>query len=275
VSIQPQKNIADNAASSPNTRLRLLIVDDNPANQAVVQMLLAQDGHKVDVAWNGQEALEQLSGTRYDAVLLDCQMPILDGYETARRIRSGKLRGIDPAQCIIAVTAYAMNGDRRRCLEAGMNDYVAKPLRLVDLHEAFSRCGLRAPGSEAARLRSSGPPPPLDSAALEFLRKLPGRRGPSLLPELAETIGAELPKKLAALEQLAQMRDSASLVVTAHTLAGSCASIGAQPMRDAALALERAASEHAWPLMPVRLAALNDAWRQVRRELRLLDLIRP
>ena len=120
----------------------ILVVEDSAASQEVVTMLLNRLGHEVEVAANGQLALEWLSARKFDAVLMDCQMPVLDGYETTRRIRAGKLTGVDPRIPIIALTAYAQLDDRARCLAAGMNEYVAKPFRLPELHEALRRCGI-------------------------------------------------------------------------------------------------------------------------------------
>jgi PAS domain S-box-containing protein len=122
--------------------LRLLIAEDNPVNQVVARRLLEKMGHSVDIAPDGLAALRQLAQGSYDAVLMDCQMPELDGYATTRRIRAGGVAGVDPRIPIIALTAYAMADDRAKCLEAGMDDYISKPVRPADLAAAFARCGL-------------------------------------------------------------------------------------------------------------------------------------
>jgi CheY-like chemotaxis protein len=115
-------------------------------------------GHRVDTANNGIQALEMLARGRYDAVLMDCQMPLMDGYEATRRVRSGLAGCPDPGVPIIALTAYALPEDRLRCLAAGMTDYVAKPLRPGDLLEALLRAGL--PAARAAVARSPEPTSP-------------------------------------------------------------------------------------------------------------------
>jgi CheY-like chemotaxis protein len=120
---------------------RLLVVEDDGANQQVASLLLRQLGHNAAVASNGEEALRLLAAGNFDAVLMDCQMPVMDGYEATQRIRAGQ-GGVNPRIPIIALTAYARAEDRARCLAAGMNAYVSKPLRTADLVAALAQvCG--------------------------------------------------------------------------------------------------------------------------------------
>ena len=124
--------------------LKILLVEDNPVNIKITQAQLSRMGCKTLVAENGQLALDALLGNRVNIVLMDCQMPVMDGYEATRRIREieqealGK-PGAPQRLQIIAVTANAMPGDREKCLDAGMDDYVPKPVRLAALHEALTR----------------------------------------------------------------------------------------------------------------------------------------
>jgi CheY-like chemotaxis protein len=127
--------------SVPFTKLRLLLVEDGLVNQRVAVGLLEQRGHAVIVASNGREALERLAeageGT-FDAVLMDVQMPEMDGFEATAAIREGERNGARHMP-VIAMTAHAMKGDRERCLAAGMDDYVSKPLRPEILYETIER----------------------------------------------------------------------------------------------------------------------------------------
>jgi len=112
--------------------------------------MLERIGHRVGIAANGVEALRRLADSRYDLVLMDCQMPEMDGYEATRAIRAGRGGVLDTEVPIIALTASAMEGDREKVLEAGMNDYLAKPIALEALSRAIERWHPSGQGSQAA-----------------------------------------------------------------------------------------------------------------------------
>ncbi|PTY05924.1 hypothetical protein DB347_16455 [Opitutaceae bacterium EW11] len=135
------------AVSPPLSSLRILLVEDNAVNQRVVQMQLRKVGYAADLANNGVAALEALARKPYDLVFMDCQMPEMDGYEATRRLRDDSRYS---ALHVIAMTANAMEGDRERCLAAGMNDYISKPTRSEDLKAAIERwlSTGRKPGGE-------------------------------------------------------------------------------------------------------------------------------
>jgi two-component system sensor histidine kinase/response regulator len=126
-------------AREPSTSLRVLVVEDNPVNQRLIARLLEKRGHRVVVVANGREALDALQKESYDLVLMDVQMPVMDGFEATAVLRE-KETGTGNHQTVIALTAHAMKGDRERCLSAGMDGYLAKPIRsqeLDDLLENF------------------------------------------------------------------------------------------------------------------------------------------
>jgi CheY-like chemotaxis protein len=123
--------------------LSILVAEDNPVNQRVLIRMLERLGHAYELVEDGAEAIAAARRRRYDVVLMDCQMPRIDGFEAAAEIR--KLPGAAGLVPIIAVTANAMNGDRERCLSAGMTGYLAKPIRLRELADALG--GLRPPSS--------------------------------------------------------------------------------------------------------------------------------
>ena len=126
----------DEAARSRS--LKVLLVEDNTINQKVASSLLARQGHRVEIAENGEQALAQLASADFDVVLMDCQMPVMDGFETTRVLRHSETVR-NPAIPVIAITAAAMQGDREECLAAGMNDYVSKPISEEALRSALSR----------------------------------------------------------------------------------------------------------------------------------------
>jgi signal transduction histidine kinase/ligand-binding sensor domain-containing protein/CheY-like chemotaxis protein len=117
---------ADASGSGPD--LPLLLAEDNPVNQKVASILLRKLGHEVEVVDNGAEAVAALARRRYGLVFMDVQMPVMDGYEAVRRIRAGEDGVLEPRVPVVALTAHAMKGDRQRCLDAGMDDYLAKPI---------------------------------------------------------------------------------------------------------------------------------------------------
>ena len=120
--------------------LRILLVEDNATNQIVASGVLKKLGHKIQIAADGAKALICLSRQSFDLILMDCQMPILNGYETTRMIRSGAVPGLNPQVPVIALTASVMPEEQKKCVEAGMDGYVAKPIRLAELEIAISRC---------------------------------------------------------------------------------------------------------------------------------------
>ena len=128
------------SASPHGFRSRILLAEDNFVNQRLVQRILEKEGHEVVVVGNGREALEALAKANFDLVLMDVQMPEMDGLEAARRVR--QIEKITKAHIpIIALTAHAMKGDQDRCLEAGMDDYLSKPIRAADLSKIVQTYG--------------------------------------------------------------------------------------------------------------------------------------
>ena len=138
----PEKDLLPNIACSKpspseikDRSLRILMAEDNPVNQKVALSMLKRIGYQADVAANGFEVLQALERQPYDVVLMDVQMPEMDGFEATRRIRSSGSK-----ICIIAMTAHALNGDKRACLDVGMDEYVSKPIRMEELQKVLERC---------------------------------------------------------------------------------------------------------------------------------------
>jgi CheY-like chemotaxis protein len=129
-------------------RARALMAEDNTVNQKLAVRTLEKLGCRVDVAGDGQEAIEMLAMLPYDVVFMDCEMPELDGYAATREIR--RREGPSRHTPIVAMTAHAMAGDREKCLGAGMDDYISKPVQMVNLEEALTRW--ISPGSLEAAL---------------------------------------------------------------------------------------------------------------------------
>jgi two-component system, sensor histidine kinase and response regulator len=136
-------------ARDPETILRVLVAEDNPVNQRLVVRLLEKRGHRVVVAGNGREALEALAKDTFDLVFMDVQMPEMDGIEATGGIRRQET-GTSRHQIVIALTAHAMKSDRDRCLAAGMDDYLSKPIRLQELDAILQKYSCLRRGSADA-----------------------------------------------------------------------------------------------------------------------------
>ena len=133
-------------AVAPETALEVLLAEDNAVNQRLATRLLEKRGHRVTVVSNGREAVELLERSSFDLVLMDVQMPLLDGIAATTLIRERE-KGTGAHQPIVALTAYAVNGDQERCLAAGMDGYLAKPIRPEELDALLQTCGSRRAGS--------------------------------------------------------------------------------------------------------------------------------
>ena len=142
-----EKQVSAFGGGDADTALAILVVEDNPVNQLVARRTLERLGHEVAVASSGEEALAVLSSSSFDLVLMDCQMPGMDGYETTRHVRDLEATGKLKRTPIVALTANAMNEDRGRCLAVGMDDYLSKPLDLTALKAALQRWGCAADGA--------------------------------------------------------------------------------------------------------------------------------
>ncbi|MBL8859778.1 MAG: response regulator [Planctomycetes bacterium] len=141
-------------APEPSARLRLLLVEDNLVNQKIALRMLQKMGHEVDIAGNGLEALEKSAAVAYSAILMDVSMPVMDGFEATREIRKRERQSSGHVP-IVALTANAMDGDRERCMKAGMDDYLSKPVRAEGLEAALQRVVREQSADAAARARTT------------------------------------------------------------------------------------------------------------------------
>jgi signal transduction histidine kinase/ActR/RegA family two-component response regulator/HPt (histidine-containing phosphotransfer) domain-containing protein len=220
--------------------LRVLLAEDNLVNQRVTRAQLQRLGCDVDVVGGGREAIAAVSRRRYDVVLMDCQMPDVDGYDATREIRARE--GGAPGVPIVALTANALRGDRERCLAAGMDDYLAKPADLASLREALDRHA-RAARTESKTIAAAGRHLPLvDSDALSSLRALE-RDGPGFLAEVVREFDEGFRQKLGDMQLAARENDGAALRGAAHFVKGSAGIVGAEGMASLCRRLERLGAE--------------------------------
>jgi PAS domain S-box-containing protein len=213
--------------------LRVLVVEDNFVNQKVAQRHIEKLGHQADVAENGAQALDLLALQRYDVIFMDCQMPVLDGYEATRRIRAGRVPNLDPALPVIAFTAFATESDRQKCFAAGMDDLVSKPVRFEDIQAVLER---RAPkyGSSPATPPGTQTPFEAPEIALDHTRldHLYGLRGgdDEFIRNLIDLFLAETPRRLAEMRRSQGQGDWHTVANIAHTVQGAAANLGARAL---------------------------------------------
>ncbi|MDK2776320.1 MAG: PAS domain-containing protein [Pseudomonadota bacterium] len=227
----------------------LLLVEDNEINQMVATELLSAAGYQVDLAWNGVEAIARLISPPehepYAAILMDCQMPEMDGYETTRQIRAGAAGAGNTQIPVIAMTANAMQGDRERCLEAGMDDYLTKPIRtdalLATLHKWLPQGEGYTPPvvSEDTDDNVAADPVWDEGAALE---RLMGDE--QLLQQLTGIFAAEFPQRLAELSTALADGDFEALRNIAHSLKGVSGNLAATAVYRISAETESAALSH-------------------------------
>ncbi len=253
--------------------LRILLAEDNAINQKLALLVLERLGYRADVAGNGLEVLAALHRQPYDVILMDMQMPEMDGLEATRAIKREFASERQPR--IVAMTANAMKEDRDECFAAGMDDFIAKPIQFSELMAALNKCQARAaahantqPVSQnlapepppvaavqapavsapptqpievpaASDTVSSKPPPPvLDCAALERLRNTLGLQADVLLPSLIDNFFKDAPKLMATAHQALTQKQTADLRRAAHTLKSTSATFGAMALSALARELE-------------------------------------
>ncbi|MFI5120846.1 MAG: response regulator [Thermoanaerobaculia bacterium] len=215
--------------------LRVLLAEDSAVNQLLVVRLLEKRGHSVAVVANGKEALAALEKEDFDAVLMDVQMPEMDGFEATARIRKRE-EETGRHVPIVALTAHAMRGDRERCVRAGMDGYLSKPIRAAELIETLENLptGPSIPRVQAQASQrpaeAAGAGGPIDPRALAGLRGLESAGETGFLAEMIRTFLDSTPGRLSAIRQASEKGEAKALELQAHGLRGSCGALGARRM---------------------------------------------
>jgi CheY-like chemotaxis protein len=220
--------------------LRILIAEDNEVNRRLAVLMLNRLGYHADVVINGREAVEAIKERPYDVILMDCHMPELDGYAATGEIRALCTNNPSrPRPRIIAVTAAAMSDDRGKCLAAGMDDYMTKPVKAEVLRAALEQA-------------NPNPPPPPDAAPVvdadseyelrEITANLAAELGPDSVQELIEAYLSDTPLRLKEMVDLAEGPDQVTLRRLAHSLKGTSMLFGLNRTGALSAALEKAAA---------------------------------
>ncbi|MGB6554026.1 MAG: response regulator [Candidatus Binataceae bacterium] len=241
--LKPFREIAVSFPREARERARILLVEDHPVNRRVALKMLERLGCRAQSVTNGREALEALAHTAYNIVLMDCQMPEMDGYEATREIR--RQIGGTAKIAIIGLTAHALAGDRQKCLDAGMDDYLSKPFLPEDLAAMLSRwlpgadgaATIEAPRREAASDTTDAEAAAVDPAALRNLEAA-ADDGPEFVRQLITVFLADLDDRVAAMRSGAGAGDPTSIAHAAHALKGSCGHFGAKRLLELCRELE-------------------------------------
>jgi two-component system sensor histidine kinase/response regulator len=209
-----------------NPAMDILLVEDHVVNQKLAMTVLERMGHHVVLAENGRIALDKLARAHFDLVLMDMQMPVMDGLEATRHIRANEGEGHIP---IIAMTANAMSGDRDRCLDAGMDDYISKPIKTSVLQEVLARW---APRQESGA----------EDGGFDYLEALRSSDR-ELVDIIAGMFMEQYPKDLQQMREALAEQNAKAVMLVAHSMRGAVALFNADPVQDLAQKIERDAKQ--------------------------------
>jgi CheY-like chemotaxis protein/HPt (histidine-containing phosphotransfer) domain-containing protein len=247
--------------------LRLLLADDNPINQKVGLSVLHKLGYRADVAHNGVEVLQALEQKAYDVLFLDVQMPEMDGLEAARQIC--EKWPVERRPKIIAMTGNALMGDREKCIQSGMDDYISKPIRISELQTALERWGPKRPRKPdtafITRVRSVPAEWVLDQALIAELRSMPPADGVSMLHELVDLFLENAPLRLGQISQ--SINDPVQLEFHAHALKSMSLNLGARRMVELSQKLEELGRSGNIADAPALLKDLETIFAQTKQHL--------
>jgi len=248
---------------------RILLVEDNPTNQRVGEKMLEKLSCSVDVAVNGKQAMEMFSRQRYNLIFMDCHMPVVDGFEATRCIRAVAAEGQEVP--IIALTADAMPGDRARCVAAGMDDYVSKPVTLAKITDVLSRwlnSGVPSDSnSKSKALSAESDEMVLDESVLQDLQDLTDEDDPEFLTDVVEGFIATTGENIERLQNALQERDARTISAIAHSLKGCCSNVGAVKIVEICKRLETSGNGQKLDQIPVLLHELGSVFHTTKNKL--------
>jgi CheY-like chemotaxis protein/HPt (histidine-containing phosphotransfer) domain-containing protein len=248
----PRSGAAPSEPLELRPNARVLVAEDDPANQRVAMRQLQRLGISADIVANGIEALEALARSDYDLVLMDCQMPEMDGYQATEEVR--RREGTSRHTPVVALTANALAGDRERCLRAGMDDYLPKPVAEGELARMLTRW---IPSGQ----------PVLDPEAVDHLRTLDDGSG-TFLSEIAEVFLSDAPPRMEAIRRAVKENDATAMAHEAHAFKSSAANVGATELRNLCALLERIGARGSVADAPERLGDLAAAYSRTAEAIR-------
>jgi CheY-like chemotaxis protein/HPt (histidine-containing phosphotransfer) domain-containing protein len=253
-------------------RVHILLADDNPTNQIVGLSILRKLGYQADAAANGEKVIEALQTIPYDLVLMDCQMPEMDGYEATRLIRDPGTGVLNPTVPIIAMTAHAMKGDREKCLSAGMDDYLSKPVRPGELADMVSRWLDRArrdsssEGIEAGRGSAAGVPEEKIFDPDEMMERFMDDE--DLVRDIIQAFLSDVPGQIATLKNHLASGNPHAVQRQAHSIKGAAANVSGSRLRKTAAEMETAGKAGDLALAASLLPLVEEQYRLLKETLR-------
>ncbi len=250
---------------------RVLLAEDNPVNQEVAKAMLTRLGLEFDVANNGQEAVARMARQSYDVVLMDCQMPVMDGYTASARIREAESESRRRTP-IVALTANAMEGDRERCLAVGMDDYLAKPYTVDQLGRVLRRWLAGPPAAheerDVAERAAESAPTAIDLRVLEQFREFDPQGGSGLMRQIVDIFLRSSDPLVVQVQQAVAAGDAETLRQSAHSLKSSSANVGAKTLSELFRSLEGLGREGNLDAAEALLDTMRLEYGQVVDELR-------
>ena len=232
------KRKTDQAVPEAPSNRRILLAEDDTLSQIVTSQMLMNEGYQVQIASNGHEVISLLESDDFDLVVMDCSMPEMDGFTATKVIRSESTSIHDPHIPIIALTALAMEGDREKCLAAGMNEYLSKPVDSVELVEMVGKCLARSKISQSdksiAQSRSASDPDEKVTDSFEPVWDA------GTFDMIMDMFTSEIPDHISDLQSALAERDFKNLEEISHKLRGSAALIGAGGLSEASFTLNKA-----------------------------------
>jgi PAS domain S-box-containing protein len=245
--------------------LKILVVEDNSVNQLLMLRVLQKMGYVANTAGNGLEALDALKRQHYDIVFMDVEMPEMNGIEATKKIVSTWMKPERPF--IIGTTAYALESDARECLEAGMDAYLSKPIKIEELQRILQDWGERRPSGKVESVLPGVAPPIVDLARINELIGIDARQQTNLLSQLIELYLKEFPELLRMMQEFAGRGDLSSLRKAAHRLKGSSLNLGVAYVGGVCKELERRSGEGDLEGVRAMLPELEQASELVRTTL--------
>jgi CheY-like chemotaxis protein len=264
------------AEATRRQKTRILVAEDVHTNQQIIVEMIGLLGHEVEIAPNGQIAVEKYASGKYSLVFMDCQMPVMDGYTATRKLRRIEMERNMPRVPIVALTAGSDNEDKVRCRQAGMDGYLTKPFSISDIKMSIDKYlqsdlltsepgHSNAPASDIENLRKSSKSDEtkvIDLSAIENIKEIERQTGRLILPSIFEGYVEQMEEKLREIERNIRAEDCISIYRTAHAIKSMSANIGAEKVRLISADMEKKGKEGDLSSLSGATISLADAYHE-------------